>query len=114
MVRDPLPESNRDRAVAELEAELADFSHDGLVELGVHLADGRVLRGSWAGCVLSYRRGAPGSSRRDREGRARNTFTQFWDGGWITDEEVLALVRSELARRERAAPEPAAGLDGIQ
>jgi hypothetical protein len=58
-----------------------------------------VVRGSWAGCVISYKRGAPGSARRDRLGRARNAFTVLWDNGWLTDEEVTALVDLELARR---------------
>jgi hypothetical protein len=90
---------DRARAVADLEEELADFSHDGLVVLRRHLGEGRVLRGSWAGCVISYKRGDPGSARRDGRGRARNAFTRLWDAGWMTDEEVLGHVEAELSRR---------------
>lgn len=96
------PLRDRDQAVAELEAELAEFSHDGLILLRHDLDHGRVLRGSWAGCVISYKRGAAGSARRDRAGRARNAFTTLWDSGWITDEEVTRLVEAELKRRRAA------------
>ena len=88
----------------ELRSELADFSHDGLVQLVEDLAHSQVVRGSWGGCVISYKRGAPGSARRDRLGRARNAFTILWDNGWLTDEEVLDLARLELARREQQVP----------
>lgn len=101
-------ERHREEALAELRAELAEFSHDGLVQLREDLGRGVVVRGSWAGCVISYKRGAPGSARRDRLGRARNTFTVLWDNGWLTDEEVVAMVDMELARRvaaSRPAPE---------
>ncbi|HUE77658.1 MAG TPA: hypothetical protein VMM83_06930, partial [Longimicrobiales bacterium] len=81
-------EQHRADAVDELRSELAEFSHDGLVQLLEDLVAGDVVRGSWAGCVISYRRGGPGSSRRDRLGRARNAFTILWDNGGITDEEV--------------------------
>lgn len=90
---------DRTPALAELEAELAEFSYDGLTLLRHHLVEGRVLRGSWAGCVISYKRGDAGSARRDRQGRARNAFTTLWDSGWLTDEEVLQLVDGELAQR---------------
>lgn len=92
-------ERHRRDAMAELVAELKEFSHDGLTLLRDDLLAGRVVRGSWAGCVLSYKRGAAGSTRRDRLGRARNALTILWDGGWVTDEEVLAGVARELARR---------------
>src|SRR5690606_35801150 len=92
-------ERHRDEAMADLRAELMEFSHDGLVQLREDLARSAVGRGSWAGCVISYKRGAPGSTRRDRLGRARNAFTVLWDNGWITDEEVMAVVDEELARR---------------
>ncbi len=92
-------ERHRDEALADLRAELNEFSHDGLVQLREDLARSAVVRGSWAGCVISYKRGAPGSTRRDRLGRARNAFTVLWDNGWLTDEEVLAMVDLELARR---------------
>lgn len=92
-------ERHRDEALADLRLELGEFSHDGLVQLREDLARSAVVRGSWAGCVISYKRGAPGSARRDRMGRARNAFTVLWDNGWITDDEVLAMVDLELARR---------------
>ncbi|MBI4545830.1 MAG: hypothetical protein HY703_11590 [Gemmatimonadetes bacterium] len=100
-------ERHREEAIAELRAELADFSHDGLVQLKEDLVRGGVVRGSWAGCVMSYKRGAPGSARRDRLGRARNAFTVLWDNGWLTDEEVLSLVEVELTRRRTHLPLPA-------
>ena len=93
-------EAHRQEADTELRAELSDFSHDGLVQLIEDLQRGGVVRGSWTGCVISYKRGAAGSARRDRMGRARNTFTILWDNGWITDEEVAALAQAELWRRQ--------------
>jgi hypothetical protein len=93
-------ETHRAEALNELRSELADFSHDGLVQLVEDLAHSHVVRGSWAGCVISYKRGAPGSARRDRMGRARNAFTILWDNGWLTDEEVLDLAQLELSHRE--------------
>lgn len=93
-------ETHRVEAIAELRAELTDFSHDGLTQLIEDLTSGLVARGSWTGCVISYKRGAAGSARRDRMGRARNTFTILWDNGWITDEEVIALAWSEIRRRQ--------------
>ena len=92
-------EAHRCDAIRELDAELREFAHDGLVELQEDLARGAVVRGSWAGCVISYKRGAPGSARRDRLGRARNAFTVLWDNGWLTDEEVFFRVEVELGRR---------------
>lgn len=92
-------ERHRRQGFDELVAELADFSHDGLVTLHADLRADRVIRGSWAGCVLSYRRGGPGSARRDRRGRPRNAFTELWDEGRLTDQEVRAAVAGELARR---------------
>ncbi len=105
---DRCTDQHRNTATRELEAELAEFSFDGLVQLRVDLADGRVLRGSWTGCVISYKAGRPGSIRRDRSGRARNAFTVLWDHGWITDEEVLAAVDHELAARRPAPAEASA------
>jgi hypothetical protein len=93
-----------DAAVRELRAELAHFSHDGLVQLRDDLHSHDVARGSWSGCVISYRRGAPGSARRDRLGRARNAFTVLWDQGWLTDEDVQAALDVELASRRVAMP----------
>jgi hypothetical protein len=97
-------ESHRDEALTELRWELAEFSHDGLVQLAEDLTQSSVVRGSWAGCVISYKRGAPGSARRDRMGRARNAFTILWDNGWLTDEDVLTIAHAEL--RRRGAPSP--------
>jgi hypothetical protein len=109
-------EKHRDEALADLHAELREFNYDGLIQLREDLTRHAVVRGSWAGCVISYKRGAPGSARRDRLGRARNAFTVLWDNGWLTDEEVTALVDLELARRrlhgaegpQEAAPAPGA------
>lgn len=92
-------EVHRIEALHELRSELADFNHDGLIQLIDDLTSNSVVRGSWAGCVISYKRGAPGSARRDRYGRARNAFTILWDNGWLTDEEVLNLATLEIARR---------------
>lgn len=92
-------EQHRSLALAELAAELGEFSFDGLVQLREDLRHGRVLRGTWSGCVISYKRGAAGSARRDRHGRARNPFTVLWDKGWLTDEEVIRAVEGEMAER---------------
>ncbi|MBW3554684.1 MAG: hypothetical protein KY466_14310 [Gemmatimonadetes bacterium] len=105
---DRCTEQHRDDAVAELRSELAEFSHDGLVQLMEDLDAGQVVRGSWAGCVISYKRGAAGSARRDRLGRARNAFTVLWDNGWMTDEEVRDAVERELERRRLPIATPAA------
>ncbi|HEY8377734.1 MAG TPA: hypothetical protein VIK91_14665 [Nannocystis sp.] len=110
-------ERHRDEALADLRAELMEFSHDGLIQLREDLARSAVVRGSWAGCVISYKRGAPGSTRRDRLGRARNAFTVLWDNGWITDEEVMAVVDEELARRrslERAGEREAEQTEPVE
>jgi hypothetical protein len=93
-----------DGALRELRAELAEFSHDGLVQLRDDLRRHSVARGSWSGCVISYRRGAPGSARRDRLGRARNAFTILWDHGWLTDEDVGTALERELRRRAVRVP----------
>ncbi len=98
-------EKHRDEALADLHAELREFNHDGLIQLREDLTRHSVVRGSWAGCVISYKRGAPGSARRDRLGRARNAFTVLWDNGWLTDEEVTAMVDLELARRRLSGSE---------
>lgn len=98
-------ETHRVEAIAELQSEFAEFNHDGLVQLVEDLNHGAVARGTWTGCVISYKRGAAGSARRDRLGRARNCFTVLWDSGWITDEEVIALAMWELQRREHARVE---------
>jgi hypothetical protein len=94
-------ETHRDEALTELRWELTEFSHDGLIQLMEDLGQNAVLRGSWGGCVISYKRGAPGSARRDRLGRARNAFTILWDNGWLTDEDVLVLARAEIGQRKQ-------------
>ena len=99
-------ETHRVEAIAELHAELTEFSHDGLIQLIEDLKRGVVVRGSWTGCVISYKRGAPGSARLDRLGRARNAFTVLWDNGLLTDEEVIAAA-TEILRNEVCAPSPA-------
>ena len=96
-------ETHRVEAIDELRAELAEFSHDGLVQLIEDLKAGAVARGSWTGCVISYKRGAPGSARRDRLGRARNVFTILWDNGWLTDDEVLEAATDRLRNEYCAA-----------
>jgi hypothetical protein len=107
-------EDHREDALADLTAELAEFNHDGLVQLREDLARCAVVRGSWAGCVISYKRGAPGSARRDRLGRARNAFTVLWDNGWLTDEEVVQAVELELQRRhDSVVPTPERAEVGI-
>lgn len=96
-------QGHRQEALHELRAELCEFSHDGLVQLREDLRAHTVTRGSWSGCVISYRLGAPGSVRRDRYGRARNAFTVLWDNGWLTDEEVAEFTRVELGKRAALA-----------
>jgi hypothetical protein len=91
---------HREAALAELRLELAEFSHDGLTQLREDLARGSVVRGSWAGCVISYKRGAPGSARRDRLGRARNAFTVLWDNGWLSEDEIGGIAERELHSRQ--------------
>jgi hypothetical protein len=92
-------ERYRREGLRELVAELNEFSYDGLLLLRDDLMAERVIRGSWAGCVLSYKRGIAGSTRRDRLGRARNALTVLWDSGWLTEYEVLTAVWRELSRR---------------
>jgi hypothetical protein len=94
----------RSDALAELTTALGEFAHDGLTQLAADLSEHAVRRGSWGGCVLSYRAGRGGSVRRDQRGRARTAFTVLWDDGVLTDEEVLARVRSEIDRR-RSLPD---------
>jgi hypothetical protein len=106
-----LTDDHRLEGLIELRSELAEFSFDGLMQLRDDLAAHAVLRGSWAGCVISYKSGAPGSCRRDRRGRARNAFTVLWDNGWLSDADVVDAVNDELALRSAAiarVPPPAA------
>lgn len=95
----------------ELRAELRDFAYDGLVQLGADLEKKSVKRGTWDGCVLSYRRGYAGSVDCDRKGRRGNAFTRFWDAERLDEDHVLALVRDELEARRlkhthEATPQP--------
>lgn len=87
-------------ADTELRAELREFAHDGLVQLASDLEDGVVRRGTWDGCVLSYRRGYAGSVDCDRKGRRGNAFTRFWDAERVKEAHVLTLVTDELAERQ--------------
>jgi hypothetical protein len=113
----PVSPDHRVEALSELCSELSEFSWDGLMQLRDDLARHAVLRGSWTGCVISYKSGAPGSCRRDRLGRARNAFTIMWDNGWLSDDDVNAAVCDEMTLRDasiaagraavRRAPAPA-------
>lgn len=95
-------------AESELTAELEEFSHDGLTQLALDLEAETVKRGTWDGCVLSYRRGSAGSVDCDRKGRRGNAFTRFWDAERIDEARVLEIVRAELeARAAAAVTEPA-------
>ena len=94
-------------ADAELRAELREFSYDGLVQLAIDLERGVVKRGTWDGCVLSYRRGFAGSVDADRKGRRGNAFTRFWDAERMTEQQVLERVREELESRRIAREVPA-------
>ena len=98
-------------AETELREELRQFSYDGLVQLASDLEAHNVKRGTWDGCVLSYRRGFAGSVDCDRNGRRGNAFTRFWDAERIEESRILALVRLELESRHAAEtnthdPEP--------
>lgn len=83
----------------ELRAELREFAHDGLVQLAADLERGVVKRGTWDGCVLSYRRGSAGSVDCDRNGRRGNAFTRYWDSERIDEAHVLKMVREEIRYR---------------
>ncbi|HEY8484020.1 MAG TPA: hypothetical protein VIL13_05360 [Longimicrobiales bacterium] len=89
-------------ADAELRAELREFSYDGLVQLRIDLEQKVVKRGTWDGCVLSYRRGYAGSVDCDRKGRRGNAFTRFWDAERINEAHVLKFVDEELELRRLA------------
>ncbi|HEX7050767.1 MAG TPA: hypothetical protein VF188_11235 [Longimicrobiales bacterium] len=93
-------------AEAELRAELREFAHDGLVQLGLDLERNAVKRGTWDGCVLSYRRGYAGSVDCDRKGRRGNAFTRFWDAERIDESQVRRLVQEELEARRSRQPSP--------
>lgn len=86
----------------ELRCELREFAYDGLVQLSLDLERGIVKRGTWDGCVLSYRRGGAGSVDCDRKGRRGNAFTRFWDAERLDESEVLTWVRAEIESRKAA------------
>ncbi len=98
-------------ADTELRAELKEFAYDGLVQLALDLERGTVKRGTWDGCVLSYRRGSAGSVDCDRKGRRGNAFTRFWDAERLDETHVLEMVRAELQTRRTAAGEPGPSRD---
>jgi hypothetical protein len=87
-------------AEAELRAELQEFAYDGLTQLHSDLTSNAVKRGTWDGCVLSYRLGGPGSASCDRRGRRGNAFTRFWDTERISTATVLRLIEEEKKSRE--------------
>jgi len=93
-------------AEAELRAELREFAYDGLVQLAIDLERNAVKRGTWDGCVLSYRRGYAGSVDCDRKGRRGNAFTRYWDAERIDRSRVLELVREEIHARHAAGTAP--------
>lgn len=104
-----LSNSRVDDAEGELRAELRQFSYDGLVQLAADLERRRVKRGTWEGCVLSYRRGFAGSVDSDRNGRRGNAFTRYWDAERIDDSRILTLIAEELESRrilETSEPQP--------
>ena len=89
------------QALAELRCELKRFRTTGLRALRRDLGAGRVTRGSWSACPLSYREGGRGTSRHDHRGRPHNAFTRLWDAGWLLGAEVAVEVAQELGRRAR-------------
>lgn len=80
-----------------LAAELRAFGEKGLRELEKDLQLGRVGH-SWSNCVISYREGGAGSARGTATLLGRY-FIRAWDWGVISADEVLVVVRAELARR---------------
>ncbi|HEX7117291.1 MAG TPA: hypothetical protein VF212_00790 [Longimicrobiales bacterium] len=93
-------------ADAELRSELREFAYDGLVQLALDLERNVVKRGTWDGCVLSYRRGYAGSVDCDRKGRRGNAFTRYWDAERIDRARVLELVREEIRARQSVGATP--------
>ena len=92
-------------AEAELRAELREFAYDGLTQLHADISNNAIKRGTWDGCVLSYRLGGPGSVSCDRKGRRGNAFTRYWDTERIAPATVLRLIEEEKeARRHLNAP----------
>lgn len=92
-------EPGRTNALREFQLELRQFCVDGLTKLEEDLRNQQVSRGTWAGCVMSYGGGAPGSRRADRHGNKRNAFTRLWDASLLNEEDLLPLVQEERARR---------------
>lgn len=94
-------------AEAELQSELRAFAYDGLVQLQSDLQHANVKRGTWDGCVLSYRLGAAGSATCDRKGRRGNAFTRFWDTERVSTATVLRLIAQEMETRRHHLVAPA-------
>jgi hypothetical protein len=97
-------------AEAELRAELREFAFDGLTQLHDDLSTHAVKRGTWDGCVLSYRLGGPGSVSCDRKGRRGNAFTRYWDTERVPTDTVLRMIQEEIETRgsnEAPAGKPA-------
>lgn len=88
------------KAIHKLQNELSSFSHDGLIQLKEDLLENKVEKGSWGGCVLSYKRGYAGSVNTDNNEKARNLFTIEWDGNRLSNEEVVSSIDYELDLRE--------------
>jgi len=92
-------------AEAELKAELREFAFDGLTQLHDDLSTHSVKRGTWDGCVLSYRLGGPGSVSCDRKGRRGNAFTRYWDTERVSAETVMRMIEAEIeTRRHQEVP----------
>lgn len=89
-------------AEAELRAELHEFAYDGLTQLRNDLTRNAIKRGTWDGCVLSYRLGGPASVSCDRKGRRGNAFTRYWDTERIPPATVLRLIEEEKEARKHA------------
>jgi hypothetical protein len=97
----------QERGVQDLRKNLGAFAFDALVLLEQDLREGKVKRGTWDGCVISYMRGAPGSVHQDVDGRGGNAFTLLWDRRWMTFPVVLREVQAEILRRVPTwKPEP--------
>lgn len=93
-------------AMHTLREELKEFAPDALTTLLEDLEADRVGRGGWSTCVLSYKKGAPGSCREDRLGRENNVFTLLWDSEAIYKSEVIQVVKMEISRRRVEIPKP--------
>lgn len=95
----PISAEQHAAAIKSLRKNLEAFAFDALIQLEEDLREGLVTRGTWDGCVLSYRSGDAGSVSRDVDGQARNAFTILWDRRWMSMPEVLRYVNVEIVRR---------------